>query len=127
MCLLHRGLWLWNAVLMAVVAADPVNVVRALRVCESRVHLFDVDAAVGHLRMASLAGGGGVLVVPGVAGEAADALMDAHRRTVVARSNLRAPVILSGDGGSIRLARRVALIAESLALVGADLHCACTI
>jgi hypothetical protein len=113
--------------LMTVGAANPVNIVGAFPVGESRIHLLDIDAAMRHLGMAGFAGRCCVLVVTDVAGNAADAFVDAHRRAVVAGSNLRAPVICSGDGGSIRLARRVALIAESLALVGTDFYRARTI
>ncbi len=115
-----------DAVLMAVGAADPVDVVGAFGAGEGRIHLLDVDAAVGHLRMTGFAGGGGVLIVSGVAGEATDALVDADGGAVVARSDLRTPVICSRDGGGVRLARCVALITERLALVGTDFHCACT-
>jgi len=90
---LHRGRWFGHAVLMAVGAANPVNVVGAFRAGESRVHLPDVDAAVGHLGMAVFAGGGCVLIVAGVAGEAADAFVDACRRSIIAGSNLRTPVV----------------------------------
>src|ERR1700760_3061873 len=103
---------------MAVGAANPVNVVGAFRARESCIHLFDVDAAVGHLGMAVFAGGSGVLIVSGVAGETADAFVYAHGRAVVARSNLRTPVVCRGYSRSLRLAWGMALIAERLALVG---------
>ena len=61
--------------LVAVGAADPVDVMRALCVGEGRVHLFDIESAIGHLWMAGFAGGCRVLVVAGVAGETADAFM----------------------------------------------------
>ncbi len=112
---------------MTVGAANPVNIVGAFSVGESRIHLLDVYAAMRHLGVAGFAGRGGILVVANVAGKAADAFVDTHRRAVVAGSNLRAPVICSGDGGGLRLARRVALIAERLALIGTDLHRARTI
>ena len=113
--------------LVAVCAADPVDVMGALRICKTRIHLFDVDAAVGHLRMAGLAGGGSVLTVASVAGETADSLVNSDGRAVVARSDLGAPVICGSDGGRVRLARRMALIAERLTLVGTDLHGTCTV
>ena len=112
---------------MTVGASDPVNVVGAFPVGESRIHLLDVDAAMRHLRVAGFAGRCCVLVVADVAGKAADAFVDAHRRAVVAGANLRAPVICSGNGRSIRLARRVALIAECLALVRTDFYRARTV
>ena len=88
-----QRLWHWNAVLMAIGAADPMDVVSTPGAGEGRVHFLDVDAAVGHLRMAGFAGGGGVLVVSAVAGEAADAFMDADRGAVVPGADLRTPVI----------------------------------
>ena len=112
---------------MAIGAADPMDVVSTPGAGEGRVHFLDVDAAVGHLGMAVFAGGSGVLIVSGVAGETADAFVYAHGRAVVARSNLRTPVVCRGDCGGLRLARCVALIAERLALAGADLHRARTV
>lgn len=75
---------LWNAVLVAVFAADPVDVVGTLGSGKCRVHFFYVDAAVGHLGVAVLAGGSGVFVVAGMAGETADALVNTDGRAVVA-------------------------------------------
>ena len=121
---MRDGLWFGDAVLVAVGAADPVDVVGTFGAGESRVHFFDVDAAVGHLRVAGFAGGGCVLVVSGVAGEATDALVNTDGRAVVAGADLRAVVIGGSDGVGLRLARRVALIAERLALIGADFYCA---
>ena len=112
---------------MAVGTADPVDVVEAFGAGEGRVHFLDVDAAVGHLRMAGFAGGRGVLVVAGVAGEAADAFVDADGGAVVTGADLWTPVICSGDCGAFRLARRVTLVAEGLALVGTDLYHAWTV
>ena len=48
--------------------------------------------------------------------------MHAHGRAIVAGANLRTPVIGRRSGARLRLARRVALVAECLAWVGADLH-----
>ena len=107
---------------MAVGAADPVDVVGASVAGEGRVHLFDVDAAMGHLGMAGLAGGCGALVVASVTGETADAFVDTDGRAVVAGSELRTPVICRGGGRSFGLAGCVALVAESLALVGTDCY-----
>lgn len=105
---------------MAVGAADTVDVVRAFGVGESGVHLFDVDAAVGHLRVAGFARGSCALVVAGVAGETTDAFVDAGRRAIVTGAGLRSPVACIGDGPGLRLAGRVALVAEGLALIGTD-------
>ncbi len=63
-----------------------------------------------------------VLVVAVVTGEAAQAFVHAHGRAVVAGADLRTPVICRGGGRSFGLARRVALVAESLALVGTDCY-----
>ena len=63
----RSGLLLRNAVLMAVSAFDPVNVVCARGAGEGRVHLLDVETAMGHLRVAGLAGGARVLVMSVVA------------------------------------------------------------
>ena len=81
---LCRRLELWDAVLMAVRAADPVNIVGALRIGEGGVHLLHIDAAVGHLRVARFARPGGILAVSIVAGEAADSFVNAHGRAVIA-------------------------------------------
>ena len=121
------GLWLWNAVLVAVSAADPVDVVGAFGAGESRVHFFYVDAAVRHLRMAGFAGGGRVLVVSGVTGETTDALVDTDGGAIVAGTDLRTPVICSGDCGGFRLARCVALVAEGLSLIGTYFYPAGTV
>ena len=43
--------------------------------------------------------------------------MDAHRRAVVAGADLRAPGIGGRGGARLRLARRVALVADCLARV----------
>ncbi len=121
---MRDGLWFGNAVLVAVGAADPVDVVGTFGAGESGVHFFDVDAAVRHLRVAGFAGGCCVLVVSSVAGETTDALVNTDGSAVVARADLRAVVISSRDGVGLGLARRVALIAERLALIGADFYCA---
>ena len=129
-CLLRApegGFDLWNAVPVAVGAADPVDVVGAFCAGEGRVHLFDVDAAVGHLGMAGFAGGCRILVVAGVAGEATDALVDASGGAIIARADLRTVMISCSHGVCLGLARRVALIAERLALVGTAFHRARTV
>ena len=107
---------------MAVGATDPVDVVRTFRVGEGRVHLFDIETAVGHLRVAGFAGGRRVLVVTGVASEAADAFVNTHGCAVVAGADLRAIVVLSGGSAGVGDAGRVALVTDGLALIGADLY-----
>ena len=87
-----------------------MDVVRAVRVLEGRVHRLDVDAAVRQARVAGGAGGAGGLAVLRVAGEAAQALVDADGRPVVAREDL-----VPGP-------RRVALVAERLPAVRARSH-----
>ena len=97
--------------LMAIGALHPVDIVRAGFIGKGRIHLLDIDAAVGHFGMAILAAGSRVFVVAKMAGQATDAFMHAHRRAVVARSNLRTPAVRGRFASSFRLARRVALIA----------------
>jgi len=108
--------------LVAIGAADPVDVVGASGAGEGGVHLLDVDAAVRHLRVAGLAGGCCVFVVAGMACETTDALVNADGSAIVAGAELRTVVIGRCDGISFRLAWRVALVAECLALVGADFY-----
>ncbi len=107
---------------MAVRTANPMDVMAAFGIREGGIHFLDVDAAVGHLRMASLAGGRSAFIVSRMTGKAADALVDTDRRAVVAGADLRTPVICGSDGGGFGLARRMALVAEGLALVGTQFH-----
>lgn len=93
MGMLDGGFEFWNAVLVTIGATNPVDVAGAFGADEGGVHRFDIETAVGHLGMAGLAGGCRALVVAGMAGEAADAFVDAHGRAVVARADLRTPVI----------------------------------
>ena len=76
---------------MAVGAVNPVDVVRACGIGEGGVHLFDVAAAVRHLRVAVFAGGDGGFVVASVAGAATESLVHAHRCAVIAGAGLCAP------------------------------------
>ena len=76
------------------------------------IHFLNVQAAVGHLGMAGLAGSARILVVPGVAGEATEAFVNTDGGAIVAGAELRAPVIGRRDCSGLRLARRVALIAK---------------
>ena len=110
--------------LVAVSTADPVDVVGASGAGEGGVHLLDVDAAVRHLRVAGLAGGCCVFVVAGMACETTDALVNADGSAIVAGAELRIIVIGRCDGVGVGLARSVALVAECLALVGADFYSA---
>jgi hypothetical protein len=107
---------------MTVLALDPMDVVRASRIGESSVHLFDVEAAVGHLGMTRSAGCPRILIVAAVAGEATDALVNAQRSAVVSRTNLRSPVMQCSRRAGLRLSRCVTLIAKSLTLVRTDLY-----
>ena len=95
---------------MAVGTFHCVDVVGAFCGLESRVHGLDVDAAVRELRVAGRAGGTGGLAVFFVAGEATEAFVDSDGSTVVAGADL------SGCFWGM------ALVAESLTLVGTDLH-----
>lgn len=118
---------LWNAVLVAIFAADPVDVVGAFGAGKCRVHFLDVDAAVGHLRVAVFTGGGCVLVVAGVTGEATDSFVNADGGAVVAGAGLRTVVICGRNGIGLGLSRGVALVTESLTLVGAYPYGPCAI
>ena len=53
---LCRRLGFRDAVLMAVGATHPVNIVLAFSIGECGVHLLHIDAAVGHLRVTCPAG-----------------------------------------------------------------------
>ena len=105
-----RPVFLGNSFGVAVRALHEVNVVRALGGFEGRVHGFHVEAAIRQARMASGAGSARVHAVIFVAGEATEAFMNPHGRAVVAGVDL--------PGGN----RSMALIAERLPWVAADLH-----
>jgi hypothetical protein len=79
-----RGRHLGYAGLMTVHAFDPMNIVRAGCVDECRIHLLHIKAAVRHLRATGLAGCASVSIVPVVARDAADPLMDTHWCAIVA-------------------------------------------
>jgi hypothetical protein len=104
-----RRWFLGHALLMAVQTFHKVNVVAAGASFEGRIHLLDIQAAVGHLRMTSGAGSPGLLPVVLVAGQATDSFVDSHRRAIVSAAHL----------GS--LYRCVALIAERLSRIGTRL------
>jgi len=95
---------------MAVLAFDEVNVVGALCRGESGVHFFDIEAAIGEARMTGGAGRARVLAVLLMAGQATETFVDADGRAVIAGMHFPAGK------------RRVALVAESLSRIGADLH-----
>lgn len=87
-------------------ALHPVDIVLTAGGAEGSIHLFDVEPAVRHLRMAVCAGGARLLTVLGVARQATDAFVYAHASPVIAASYLT------------RSDRGMALIAERLSLVG---------
>ena len=95
---------------MTILAFDEMNIVRAGRGLERGVHGRDVEAAIGQARMAIGARGARVLVVSGVAGQAAQPFMNAHAGAVVARIDLESIV------------RCVALVAKPLARIRRHLH-----
>ena len=101
---------LWNRFGVAVRALDTVHVVGTFQGFKCRVHGLHVDAAVGELRMVGHAGCSCRLAVLFVAAEATESFVDSHRSTVVAGTDL-----------CVRL-WGVALVAKSLAPVGAYLH-----
>lgn len=65
-----------------------------------------------HLGVTGFARGARVLVVAGVAGEAAQAFMHTHRGAIVAGANLRAPLVGRCIGLCLKSARSVALVAK---------------
>jgi hypothetical protein len=68
---------------MAVGALYPMDVVRAGCAEIRGIHLLDIETAVGHLRMAGFARGACILIVSGMAGDTAQAFMDAYRSAIV--------------------------------------------
>lgn len=107
---------------MAVCAFDPVDIVFTAGIGKSGVHLLDVNAAMRHLRMARFARSYRAFIVAVMAREAAQSFMHAHGRTIVAGTNLPAPVIDRRSGARLRLAWGVTLVAQSLPWIGACLH-----
>ena len=112
---------------MAVGALYPMDVVRAGWNEIGGVHFLNVKllsarAAVGHFWMTGFAGGARVLIVAGVTGDATDALMNANGSAVVAGAELGTPAAGFCDGARLRPARRVALIADGGAEIGAYGH-----
>ena len=93
---------------VAVDALHEMDVVGAFAVLEGRVHGFDRDAAIGKPGMAGAARRTRLLAMFQVAGQAAESFVDADGSAVVAGLDLP-----RGRG-------RVALVAQSLARVGAD-------
>ena len=87
---------------VAVAAADGMNVVLALRIAERGVHFFHVQAAVGKARVTGGAGAGGGLLVFLMTGQTTDAFVDANAGAVITRTGLHGVI------------RRMALIAERL-------------
>ena len=102
---------LWDAFGVAVNAFDGMDIVRALGRFESRIHGFDIQAAIRELWMAGGARRTSVLSVSLVAGEATEPFVNSHGGAIISRADLSA-------GQSC-----VALIAECLADIRADLHC----
>ena len=86
-----------------------MDIVGALGRFEGCVHRLDVAAAVGEPRVTICAGSARLLPVFFVTSQATETFVDSCRRAIIARSNLA-----TRDGC-------VALVAEGLALVGADL------
>ena len=118
----RRPLHLRHAMLVAIRALHPMNVVLARLVGEGSVHLLHFNSAVRHRRVTGGARRPRTLVVPIVARHAAQAFMHTHRRPVVSRTRLRPPVAISRNTLCLRQTRSMALIAESLPLVGTHLQ-----
>jgi len=93
---------------MAVNAPYEMNIVETLDVLECGVHGFHGDAAIGEAGMAGATGRSRLLAMLEVTGEATQSFVDADGSAVVAGVDL--------SSGS----RRMALIAQCLALVRAD-------
>jgi len=100
---------------MAVNAFHEMDIVGAFAVFEGGIHGFDGDAAIGKSGMARAARRSRLLAMFKVAGQTTQSFVDADGSTVVARVDL-----LSGCG-------RVALVTQSLALVGADMNFTCAV
>ena len=73
-----------NSVRVTVFTFHKMNIVPAGGRLERRIHVFDVEAAVGQTRMAQGAGGPGVLVVSRVTGQATQPFMHSHTGAIVA-------------------------------------------
>ncbi len=102
--------FLGDTVGVAVLAFNKVDVVLAVFVFEGGVHFFDVEAAIGETRVTGGAGGASLHAMLGVAREATESFVDADGSAIVARTNLRCGF------------RGMTLIAEGLALIGADFN-----
>src|SRR5438270_9573546 len=95
---------------MAVSAFDGVDVMGTLEILECGIHLFHIQPAIRELWMARRARGASLLPMLFVTRQATQALVNAHRSAVIRRLHLSA------------CARGMALVAQSLPLIGADLH-----
>ena len=98
-----------------------MNVIGALRVREGSIHLLDINAAMRHLRVTSLAGRSRVLTMTVVAGKAAYAFMNSNRGAIISGANLRPPMVCHSECSCVRLPRSMALVAKCLALIRTDL------
>lgn len=97
---------------VAVLAADPMDIVGAFGVEIGGIHFLDVETTIGHARVAVLAGRARVLIVSAVAGKTAEPFVDTDRGAIVARAELRSPIVERRGCTGIRLPRCVALIAQ---------------
>ena len=80
----QRDLLFRNAVLMAVSAFDPMDIMCARGAGKGSIHFLDIETTVGHLRVAGLAGCARILRMPVVTGETTQSLMNTHGRAIVA-------------------------------------------
>jgi len=106
---------------MAIAAFNPMNVVRACGAEVGRVHLFYVKTAVRHLGMAGLAGGASGLLMPVMARKTAQPLVHAEWRAIITRSGLHSPSVHGRRQSRLRRAGRVALVADRLPWILADM------
>jgi len=100
---------------MAVNAPYEMNIVETLDVLECGVHGFHGDAAIGEAGMAGATGRSRLLAMLEVTGQTTESFVHANGSAVVTGVDLS-----SGSG-------RVALVAQSLALVGTDRNGACSV
>ena len=64
------------------------------------------------------------MIVPAVAGEAAQPFMYTHRRAIVAGANLRAPLVCRGRSPRLKTARSMAFVAKRGPWIRAHGDCA---
>ena len=107
---------------MAVGALHPMDIVRTFWVEIAGIHLLQVEFAFALRRVAGGARGSSIFVVPVVARDATEPLMNSGWGTVVTSSHLRSPMVCRRDGARFCDAWTVTLVAHRLARIRAHLH-----